>query len=96
MEIDNALIEKLAGLSKLHFNETEKESLRVDLQNMLIFVNKLKELNTSGVQPLMHISNRTQSFRADIENSNFDKTDALKNATFKDNHFFKVPKVIQK
>lgn len=96
MEIDNALIAKLAGLSKLHFNDIEKESLKIDLQNMLHFVNTLNELDTAGVEPLLHISNNAHQFREDEVSNSYTKTDALKNAKLKDEHFFKVPKVIQK
>ncbi len=56
MQVDDALIEKLAELSMLQFDETEKEEIKADLQKMIGFIDKLKELDTTGVEPLMHLS----------------------------------------
>lgn len=96
MEINEAIIDKLAKLSKLEFSFDEKKELQVDLQNMLQFVNKLNELDTSGVEPLLHITSNTNVLREDIVNQDFTKEEALKNAAVKDESFFKVPKVIKK
>lgn len=96
MEINQAIIDKLAYLSKLEFNAEEKKELQADLQNMLEFVNKLNELDTSGVEPLLHITQNTNVLRADIAEQNFTKHEALQNAAKKDDSFFKVPKVIKK
>lgn len=96
MEINEAIIDKLAKLSKLEFTSDDKKELQVDLQNMLQFVNKLNELDTSGVEPLLHITTNTNVLREDIVKQDFTKEEALKNATVKDESFFKVPKVIKK
>lgn len=96
MEINEAIIDKLAKLSKLEFTSEEKKELQFDLQNMLQFVNKLNELDTSGVEPLLHISSNTNVLREDIVKQDFSKEEALKNAAIKDESFFKVPKVIKK
>ena len=96
MEINEAIIDKLAKLSKLEFTSDEKKELQVDLQNMLQFVNKLNELDTTGVEPLLHIASNTNVLREDIVKQDFTKEEALKNAEVKDESFFKVPKVIKK
>lgn len=96
MEINEAIIDKLAKLSKLEFTSDEKKELQVDLQNMLQFVNKLNELDTSGVEPLLHITSNTNVLREDIVKQDFTKEEALKNAAVEDESFFKVPKVIKK
>jgi len=96
MEINEAIIDKLAKLSKLEFSFDEKKELQVDLQNMLQFVIKLNELDTTGVEPLLHITSNTNVLREDIIKQDFTKEEALKNAAVKDASFFKVPKVIKK
>jgi aspartyl-tRNA(Asn)/glutamyl-tRNA(Gln) amidotransferase subunit C len=53
MQVDDALIEKLAELSMLKFNDAEKEEIKADLQKMIGFIDKLRELDTTGVEPLM-------------------------------------------
>jgi aspartyl-tRNA(Asn)/glutamyl-tRNA(Gln) amidotransferase subunit C len=96
MEINVEIIDKLSSLSKLHFNEEEKKSLQVDLQRMLEFVNKLNEIDTDGVEPLLHITSNVNNLREDIVQNVISHEEALSNAVLKDADFFKVPKVIKK
>jgi aspartyl-tRNA(Asn)/glutamyl-tRNA(Gln) amidotransferase subunit C len=96
MEINEAMVNKLATLSKLEFNEAEKNELIADLQNMLIFVNQLQSLDTSNVEPLLYITDNKNIMRADEVNTEITRADALLNARLKDEQFFKVPKVIKK
>ena len=60
------MINKLASLAKLCFNETEKESIKRDLQKMISFVQKMDEVDTSDVEPLLHISDHINNWREDI------------------------------
>ena len=96
MEINEAMVDKLASLSKLEFNSVEKTELIADLQNMLIFVNKLQSLDTTNVDPLLYITENKNIMRADEVNPEISRADALLNARLKDEQFFKVPKVIKK
>lgn len=96
MEVNIALVEKLANLSRLSFDDTEKESIKTDLQRMIQFVEKLNELDTTGVEPLLHMSENVNVLREDQVNGSIDRTAGLHNAPVKDGEFFKVPKVIKK
>lgn len=96
MEINDALIDKLASLSRLHFTDTEKSKLTADFVKMVHFVDKLNELDTAGMAPLLHITSNVNNLREDIAANDFSLEDALKNASLKDEQFFKVPKVIRK
>ena len=96
MEINDALLDKLAMLSRLHFNEAEKSAIKSNMEKMISFVDKLNELDTTGVKPLMHISTNENILRDDIVNLECTREEALINASLKDNQFFKVPKVISK
>ena len=96
MEISNTLIDKLAKLSRLHFDEEGKTAIRNDLEKMIGFVDKLNELDTSGVEPLMHINSNVNVLREDEVKQVFTRQQALMNASAKDEQFFKVPKVIKK
>jgi aspartyl-tRNA(Asn)/glutamyl-tRNA(Gln) amidotransferase subunit C len=96
MEVNSALVEKIANLSRLHFNEAEKESIKTDLQRMIQFVEKLNELDTTGVEPLLHMSANVNVLREDEQKGSISTEEALKNAPVHDNEFFKVPKVISK
>ena len=57
---------------------------------------ELKELDTTGVEPLMHMSEEVNVLREDVEGPMLSQEEALKNAPHHDNQYFKVPKVIKK
>jgi len=96
MEVNEALVDKLANLARLKFDEAEKESVKNDLQKMIQFVEKLNELDTTGVEPLLHMSGHVNVLRADEVKGSISREEGLKNAPVHDEHFFKVPKVIKK
>lgn len=96
MEVNDQLVEKLAHLSRLQFNESEKAEIKNDLQRMIGFVEKLNELNLDGVEPLMHMSEEMNVLREDKIKGSVSREEALKNAPLHDDQFFKVPKVIKK
>lgn len=96
MEVTDQLVEKLAHLSRLQFNESEKAEIKNDLQRMIGFVEKLNELNLDGVEPLMHMSEEMNVLREDKIKGSVSREEALKNAPLHDDQFFKVPKVIKK
>jgi aspartyl-tRNA(Asn)/glutamyl-tRNA(Gln) amidotransferase subunit C len=96
MEVNDQMVEKLAHLSRLQFNENEKAEIKSDLQRMIVFVEKLNELNLDGVEPLLHMSEEVNVLRDDEIKGTISRNEALKNAPLHDDQFFKVPKVIKK
>ena len=96
MEVNDALVDKLANLARLKFDGAEKESIKNDLQKMIQFVEKLNELDTTGVKPLLHMSNNINILRADEVKGSITREAGLQNAAIHDEQFFKVPKVIKK
>lgn len=96
MEVNEALVEKLAHLSRLTFSESEKKEIADDLQRMIGFVEKLNELDLKDVEPLMHMSEERNVLRDDVVKGSISREEALQNAPATDGTFFKVPKVIKK
>jgi aspartyl-tRNA(Asn)/glutamyl-tRNA(Gln) amidotransferase subunit C len=96
MEVNDALIDKLANLAKLRFDDLEKAAIKEDLSRMILFVEKLQELDTTGVEPLLHMTKTTNVLREDELKGSVSRYDGLKNAVVHDEKFFKVPKVIKK
>ncbi|HMU47190.1 MAG TPA: Asp-tRNA(Asn)/Glu-tRNA(Gln) amidotransferase subunit GatC [Chitinophagaceae bacterium] len=96
MEVNDELVEKLAHLARLKFNQAEKEEIRKDLEKMIGFVEKLNELDLEGVEPLLHMSDEVNVLRKDELKGSISRKEALKNAPLHDEQFFKVPKVIKK
>ena len=96
MEVNDALIDKLANLSKLKFDDTEKEAIKSDLEKMIGFIQKMDELDTSGVEPLLHMSANENVMREDVIKGSISNNEALKNASASASPYFIVPKVIKK
>ena len=96
MEVNDALIDNLSNLARLEFNAADKEEIRKDLQRMILFVEKLSELDTTGVEPLLHMSPETNVLREDTLRGSVSREAALANAPAADGTYFKVPKVIRK
>lgn len=96
MEVNDVLVAKLANLARLKFDDSEKISIKTDLQKMIKFVEKLNELDTTGVKPLLHMSENINILRADEVKGSISRETGLQNAAIHDEQFFKVPKVIKK
>lgn len=96
MIVNDALVEKLANLSRLEFDETEKEEIKSDLEKMIGFIDKLNELDTTGVDPLLHMSDNVNVFRKDEVKNEINREEVFRNAPLHNEEFFKVPKVIKK
>ena len=96
MEVNDALLDKLAHLSRLEIEPTEREGLKQDLQRMISFVEKLQELDTASAGPQLHMTDETNVLREDVVQGSVSREEGLKNAPDTDGVFFKVPKVIKK
>ena len=96
MKIDHKTVESIAYLARLEFEKESKEEIINDMTRMLEFVNKLNELDTTGVEPLVYMVDETNILRDDITEQIITQKEALMNAPKKDSDYFKVPKVVEK
>jgi aspartyl-tRNA(Asn)/glutamyl-tRNA(Gln) amidotransferase subunit C len=96
MQVTDELIDNLAELACLEFTACEKEEIKKDLERMIAFIDKLNELDTTGVEPQLHMSDEINTLRDDVLEGSVSREEALKNAPLTDGVFFKVPKVIKK
>lgn len=96
MEINDELIDKLSALSRLEFKGEERDQIKEDLTKMLSFVDKLSNVNTEGVEPLIYMTDEESVMRDDLAERPISKQEALTNAPLADSDYFKVPKVLQK
>jgi aspartyl-tRNA(Asn)/glutamyl-tRNA(Gln) amidotransferase subunit C len=95
MEVNDALIEHLCHLANLEFDENGKQEIKADLEKMIGFVEKLRALDVSGVEPLLYMGDETDVLREDILEPSISRPDALKNAPLADEQYFKVPQVVK-
>lgn len=101
MEIDNKLIEHLCFLSRLSLSPDESERLKGDLARILAYVEAVKQVDVSGVEPLVHSGSSGQAgssgiFRDDRASENPPgQSRALENAPQPKAGFFQVPRIIE-
>ncbi len=93
-KIDIKSVDEIAHLARLEFNEEAKGEILNDMNRMLAFVDKLNELNTDNVEPLIYMTEERSVMREDEVKVTLTQAEALKNAPKKDSDYFKVPKVI--
>ena len=96
MKIDNKLIHDIAKLSRLKFNDASADKMKEDMRKILNFVDKLNEIDTEGVEPLIYMSDEVNVLRVDKITEATSQQNALKNAPQKDSDYFKVPTVLKK
>ena len=94
-KIDLNTVDQIAHLARLEFDENTKPGILKDMNRMLDFVDKLNELDTENVQPLIYMTQENNVLRADEPQNSISQKEALKNAPKKDSDYFKAPKVIE-
>lgn len=88
-------VDRVASLSMLSFDDQAKEEIRRDLDAVLTHVEKLKELDTSEVEPTSYILKQQNVLRADADGPEWQREAMLKNAPEKEDGYFAVPKVVE-
>jgi aspartyl-tRNA(Asn)/glutamyl-tRNA(Gln) amidotransferase subunit C len=94
MEVDRNLILKLETLTRLELSEGERTKVQGSLNDILKMVDKLNELNTEGVEPLVYVNEEITALRDDKVSNEVTQKQALQNAPNHNGTYFKVPKVI--
>lgn len=95
MEINEALLDQLARLSRLEIAEAEKAAYLSDLQQMLAFVAQLQEVDTEGVAPLIYLTEEAPGAASRPEPP-LPREALLAQAPQTDGTFIEVPKMIKK
>ena len=95
MSIDNSTVKKVAKLARIEINEEEETTLITELNNILGWVDELKQVNTDSVEPLLSVFNESMQMREDKAESNFDNNQILDNSPESTSGFFVVPKVVE-
>lgn len=95
MQVDEQLVLRLEKLARLQLSEEEREVIQEDLNKILVMVDKLKEIDTDNIEPLVYMNEEINVLREDIVRNQTPRKDALRNAPAEDGTYFKVPKVIK-
>ena len=96
-KIDHKTVDEVAHLARLEFiGEKAKDEMANDMSRMLSFIEKLNELDTTGIEPLIYMTDESNVLREDVVKDTISQKEALLNAPKKDSDYFKAPKVIDK
>lgn len=95
MKVDSEMLQKIAHLARLEVDPAEEASLLDSLNGVLTWMEQLNEIDTTGVEPLTHISDGLNVLRDDVVANQLPREQALLNAPQHDDAFFQVPKVME-
>ena len=87
-------VEYVAGLAQLTLDDAAKERLAKEMGDILTYMDQLNELDTSDVEPMMHVLDIANVYREDEVGSSLDREAALSNAPKTDGEYFLVPRIL--
>ena len=95
MKITREEVEHVAHLARLDFSEEEKVKFTSQLNDILMYMDKLNEADTAGIEPMSHAIALENAFRGDAVKDSLSQELSLSNAPEARGPFFRVPKVIE-
>jgi aspartyl-tRNA(Asn)/glutamyl-tRNA(Gln) amidotransferase subunit C len=99
LKITETEVRYVAGLANLELTDLEVDKMSRDMDQILTHIETLKELDTSGVEPMAQVlydADETATLRADVERPTLGQETALANAPLAGNGYYKVPRVIER
>ena len=96
MKITPEIVDHIAHLARLEFEGEKKDAIRQDMENIISFMDKLSEVPTDNVEPLIFMNAEYNRLREDQTEVTLTQAEALKNAPKKDSDYFRIPKVLDK
>ena len=92
---DKEIVEYVASLARIRVTSEEKGPLGEQLSKIIGYVDKLKEADTEGVEPMRGLYSPKNVFREDKVIPSVYREDILKNSPLREGDYFKIPKVIE-
>ena len=96
MKINDELVQHIAHLARLEFEGDELNEIKGDMSKIIGFMDKLSELDTEDVEPLIFMTDKVNVLREDKPERTLTSADALRNAPKKDSDYFRISKVLNK
>ncbi len=95
MNINQQTVHKVADLARIEIKDNEVDALTVEMNKILTFMEKLNELDTEHVKPLVYMNEQSNVWREDVAKNKITTADGLKNSAVHNENFFLVPKIIE-
>ena len=95
MKISKQDVEKIAHLARLELDPSKTEDIQSSINNVLEWMEALNQVDTTGVEPLVHMTSSINQFSEDVALQNLNRQTALDLAPDANDQYFKVPQVIE-
>jgi aspartyl-tRNA(Asn)/glutamyl-tRNA(Gln) amidotransferase subunit C len=95
MKISVSDVEHIAALARMKLTDEEKNTYRLQLSDMLNYIEKLGELDTANIDPTSHVVPLSNVFRDDVLKESLITEEALRNAPQVAESLYKVPRIIE-
>jgi aspartyl-tRNA(Asn)/glutamyl-tRNA(Gln) amidotransferase subunit C len=95
MSVDTATVRHIAKLARIAVTDGEVDALVPELNNILDWIEQLREVDVTGVEPMTAVIPNTLRLRDDVVTDGGKRDDVLQNAPVAEHGFFAVPKVIE-
>jgi aspartyl-tRNA(Asn)/glutamyl-tRNA(Gln) amidotransferase subunit C len=96
MKITPEIVDHIAHLARLEFEGERKTAIMEDMERIVNFMEKLQEVDTENVEPLIFMTKEINHLREDVAEVTVTQKEALKNAPKADSDYFRIPKVLSK
>ena len=95
MQIGKDEVQRIAKLARLEISDTEQEAFSRQLSGILSYVEQLKKIDTTGVEPTAAVVGQTNVFRPDKSRACLSQEAALTNAPEAEDGHFRVPPILE-
>ncbi len=95
MHVDQGTVRRVARLARLKITDEEAKSLENEISVILDWVEQLKQVDTSAVEPMTRVVAQEMKKRVDVVNDGAIADDIVRNAPMTEDHYFVVPKVVE-
>ena len=95
MSVDAATVRHIAKLARIAVSDEEVAALEPELNNILGWIEQLREVDVTGIQPMTAVIPNELRMRQDVVNDGGIRDEVLANAPVAEHGFFAVPKVIE-
>jgi len=96
VKVTDDIVKHIAHLARLDFKGEGLDAIKGDMEKIIDFVDKLSEIDTENVEPLIFMNEKVNVLREDVPNQTLTKENALANAPKSDSDYFRIPKVLDK
>lgn len=96
MKVTEEIVDHIAHLARLEFEGERKQAIMNDMERIINFMEKLQEVDTENVAPLVFMTKEINHLREDQAENTITQDEALKNAPKADSDYFRIPKVLSK